>query len=500
VRTINQAFFAALSLYGEYFVGLIVSLIIARSLIPSEYGIYSSIIWIAAIIQIAINAGGLIIVTKYVAEFCDAGSDKLSTVVSYLKNIHYLRMAVTGLLAIATASFALNTEISLTLFAVLVVTALLKAHYMFQIAVYKGLRDFKVVAATSLFANITNLVLVSICAIFFASLKSFIILYCIACAVYWISSLKIGLPENIRASKANLDSKTKKRMLTQLASSVVIVFIGALIYRQSQVFVLEKSSFLEEAGFFNIGYLLSLAAITLVPGVYKEVLLPKITRAVTKGNVESEVIQAETYLLPLCLLVAVLGAFYADVVVGLLYGKAYMGASIVLQWMLCFQVLLTLSEGPNLTIVSKDKQHQIMILNLCFLLIGGAISWLIVPSYGMNGALGVFGILTAIKFISYRVTAQKIGYKGLDKKTSLKICLCAALAYPSLLGLDLILPKLVSVPIGAFLFTLIFVTLLIKLRCLDASLSYLLKDIRGKAPQPIKRYIDWSVRCLEKPA
>jgi O-antigen/teichoic acid export membrane protein len=53
MRTVIQTSLAALNLYSEYFLGLFVSIIIARTLSTEDYGIYSSGISVAGIVTIA---------------------------------------------------------------------------------------------------------------------------------------------------------------------------------------------------------------------------------------------------------------------------------------------------------------------------------------------------------------------------------------------------------------------------------------------------------------
>ncbi len=53
MRTVIQTSLAALNLYSEYFLGLLVTIIIARNLSTEDYGIYSSGIWVADTVTIA---------------------------------------------------------------------------------------------------------------------------------------------------------------------------------------------------------------------------------------------------------------------------------------------------------------------------------------------------------------------------------------------------------------------------------------------------------------
>ena len=93
MRTIFQASLAAVNLYSEYFLGLLVSIIIARNLSTEEYGIYSSAIWLAGLVTIAINAGLSITVTKFVAEFKKKNYQQLSSLLAFINRVLVKRIA-----------------------------------------------------------------------------------------------------------------------------------------------------------------------------------------------------------------------------------------------------------------------------------------------------------------------------------------------------------------------------------------------------------------------
>ena len=121
MRTSIQAAMAAINLYSEYFLGLIVSLAIARSLSTDDYGIYSSILWLAGLITLAINAGLALNVTKFVAEFKKKDESALPAIIAYFWQIQHIRLAIVaviacGVLAYTYGSTTMDTWLLITLF------------------------------------------------------------------------------------------------------------------------------------------------------------------------------------------------------------------------------------------------------------------------------------------------------------------------------------------------------------------------------------------------
>ena len=375
MKTSMQAAMAAINLYSEYFLGLIVSMTIARNLSTEDYGIYSSIIWLAGLMTLAINAGVSLNVTKFIAEFKHSNSNALPAVLAYFWRIQYSRLLVVALIAFVVIYFDLtNSNIEKWLMILLFFSVAIKADYMFRVSIFKGIKRFDIIAKTSLIANPFNIVAVLLCAMISPKVESFIIVYCSACIVYGMSTRFFN--KNLPQKKYNNQdiAEHKQRIIFQVISATIIVLLGALIFRQSQVFLLEQNNFLSEAGFFNIAFLLSTAAITLVPGIYQEILLPKITEAVQDGNMESQVSQAERYLLTLSLLVVVPVVLYADVIIELLFGERYLAAVFPLQMMMIFKTIITLNQGANLTLISNDKQVSMAKIHIAIFILACVIN------------------------------------------------------------------------------------------------------------------------------
>jgi O-antigen/teichoic acid export membrane protein len=497
MRTSIQAAMAAINLYSEYFLGLIVSITIARSLSTNDYGVYSSILWLAGLITLAVNAGLSLNVIKFVAEFKKKNENALPAIIAYFSYIQHIRIVIVTIIACGVLAFTYgNTKMEIWLLITLFVCATIKADYMFRIAIFKGLKRYDVVAKTSLIANPFNIIAVLLCAYFDATLENFILVYCSACLIYGVSSrfFSSELPEN-KWNKSVIDEH-KKRILFQMLSATGIVLCGALIFRQSQVIFLEHNNLLSEAGYFNIAFLLSTAAITLIPGIYQEILLPKITDAVQNGDVESQVAQAERYLMTLALLVVFPVIIYADVIIDLLYGDRYQGAVFPLQVMIICKTFLTLNQGANLTLISNDKQVGMVKVQFVMVMIAGILSMVLVSQWGINGALASYGTLIAILLFSYSYLARQCNYKRIKWGIILRILGAAFIAILPVLLLNLYLTGLLSAIIGSIVFCLMYINALFITKGYDSSVRYIMTKLLPKAHRFLQGYIRWGIKRL----
>jgi O-antigen/teichoic acid export membrane protein len=499
MKTRIQTLAAAINLYAEYFLGLIVSVTVARSLPTEDYGLYSSIIWIASLIILLINAGLSINVTKFVAEFNHRKDKALGNVIHFFWKVQLWRV----LLCIAVVCPAIyldliSDNLSHSLLFVLLLAAIVKADYMYRVAIFKGIKRFDIIAKTSLIANPFNMIAVLFCAFLNPTLESFIIVYCLSCFIYGVSTrlYASSLPTREKYHKGAL-AEHKQRLISQIIASTAIVLLGAILFKQSQVVLLEKQGFLSEAGYFNIAFLLATAAITLVPGVYQEVLLPKITEATQTGELKNEVNQAEIFLFTLSILVMVPILFYADVIIFTLYGEQYAGAILPLQVMVVLKTLLTLLQGPNLTLISNDKQVGMAKTHFVLMAILAALSYVFIPTQGIFGALFVYGILVVTILLFYFRMAKEVGYSPMPLSFALRVLLAAFIsAVPVYFVKVTIINGILSAIVGSLLFILCYLNLLILFRGYHKSVTFLLKGISTRSPRLIKPYIEWSVRRL----
>mgnify|MGYP000032367144 CR=1 FL=1 len=491
MRTVIQASFAAINLYSEYFLGLFVSIIIARNLSTEDYGIYSSAIWIAGLVTIAINSGLSITVTKFVAEFKHKCAAKLPALLYFIKGLLIRRILL--VVAVFCLLIFMNVQIMRVptwLVAALVLCAIFKAVYIYKISIFKGLQRFDVLAKTSVVANPINLLCVAFCAYFSPSVIHFLLAYCIACIAFWASILRFGKVLPAPNNQVDIRDETN-RIGIQILSATIIVFIGALVFRQSQILVLENSNLLAEAGFFNIAFILATSAVTLIPGIYQEVLLPKITQAAQNNNFRHSIHQAQRYLLILCLMVLFPVLIYADVIIDVLYGERYYNAVFALQIMVILKTIIVINNGANLTLISKDRQVAMSKVHLLIFLLALVLSFFITPQYGINGALVVYGVLVGILVISFHYLAKREGYSFISIKLLMKILSASLIAAMPLLVVNYYTFGILSALIGSFIFLILYVHLLLVFNCFDYSAGVIFKQLSEKTPLFIRSYLRW---------
>lgn len=494
MKSVRQTFFAAVTLYSDFFMGIVISLLIARSLQPEDYGMYSAAIWGAATITLFITSGVSICFIKFGAQL----RDKPEQLSGAYRQILFHQMGRVGalLLLAGIAGYMSFERFDLLMLATATVfgSGMIKADYVVKVSIFKGMERFDINAKSTIVANIVTIVLMASVAIFSPTLEAFLFAFAGSSLSYWLSLNRYrsllpraeGRPEKALANTIN----------KQVWAGTLVVFGGALLFRQSQVQVLESFDFKAAAGFFNIGYVLGMAVITLVPGIYNEVLLPKIAKSIAAGNVQDRVQRAQHYLFVLSLMVVVPVLIFAEGIVTFLYGPEYSEAAIALQVLVIGRMLIMLSEGANLTFISQDKQHEVAGLYLVLLAIGIPVSIYFVSVWGYLGALATYTVLVLLRGIMFKTRAKYLGYRGIGPVYLLKfIAISALAAIPSLLlaywGMGFW-----HMLLGAVIFILVYLHLMLVFRGLDPSAAFVLRYLSDKLPRPLKSYANWGARRL----
>lgn len=482
MKTLFNSIFAAVNLYAEYFLGLLVSIIIARALPTEEYGLYASIIWTFGLITIGVNSGLSITVTKFVAEFSNHREEYLNSIIKYLNQLFLKRVGWVLLLFSAYYTILDPFDSLSILFVIcLALASASKGFYVFGASVLKGKQEFKKLAVVGGVAAPLNLACVLAFSILYPTLHGFLSAYIMACMFYFFGVL-IYSRSSRESGLAVVDVGDIARLNTQVFAATIIVFVNAVVFRQSQVIFLENANLLEQAAYFNIAFVLASAALTLVPGVYQEVLLPKMAKIENVQGRNDSIYRAQRYLFILGLAVVFPAVYYAGFIIEKMYGAKYAGAIVPLQLILLFRLVLLLNQGANLCLISNDRQATMAKFCSALLFVTVVLSILIVPVYGLQGAIAVYGISTVLIFIYYQYVSRRDGYRFISKGTLSRIVLSAIISSSMLFLSSYLFDGFIGVVLGSSLFLICFFFLLILLKGFDEAVIPLLNKVVTKLP------------------
>jgi O-antigen/teichoic acid export membrane protein len=262
-RVLRNTFFSSVAMYTEFVLGMVVSILIARHLGPEVFGVYSTVIWIVAISVAATNSGTASAAIRFVAELRGAGQETaVRPLVGWLRRAQRRFMAVV-LVVCALALWRIGTDVAPEfdhswLFGFLVLAVALRASYMFNIGVAKGLEDFRINATVALIAAPLNLALVCTCMLLDLQVEwllgAFLLSSVAFAGISWMQLHRLLPPGDDRPA---LPAALAPRVRRQMLYSAVIVSIGFVVGSEVEVMFLTALADSHDAGQFKVGYQLA---------------------------------------------------------------------------------------------------------------------------------------------------------------------------------------------------------------------------------------------------
>lgn len=394
-RTLSNTAYSSFALYIEYLFGLIASVVIARTLLPADMGIYSLLVWVVGNAIVVANAGITLGAIKFIAELRAMGSnDSTALLVQRLRRMQRIMLLIVIAVLCAILAFAhgrIAPGVDLWLLGLLMLSVAFRAPYMFNIAVLKGSQDFRSTAVIAVIGASFNLVLVILAWTQAATLPAFVV-------VYALSSLMFFLVSQWRASRfarlktdsaAVLSPGLEARMRHHLRVVAFTTVFGTIGSSEIELLSLNLLSDPAHAGLFKVANAVASGVALLLPGILSAQLLPMMASAQGRSQEEANrrFVDMTVWLYVLGAPLIAAGAVFSEHAVELLYGNAYAGAAPVLIVLLVARVAGVLGQGATAFLMSADRQTALMRLTLLFSALRLAGAFACTYAFGLTGAI-----------------------------------------------------------------------------------------------------------------
>lgn len=389
INSIKNLLYSSVGTYLEYFSGLLISILIARSISPEDYGSYSFLIWVSALAISIINNGITVSVIKFIAE--ERSKDRSGTLAfKVFRRMQFISAAVSIAVLLLIVYLYYDKfffKYDTWVLGVIVLSVLFKSMYMFFMSVLKGMEKWSLISLTILLVSPLNLVLVALVSYFFPSYQNFIIVYFSVSLFYLISNL-YWVNRNLENEENILSEQDEKRMYSQVKIVGINVVLGFLIYKQSEIAFLEYFGDSEDVAFFNVGFLLATSAIALVPGILSGLILPIMTRAGVNSldDLGAKFLSSTRYLIFLTVPVIVVGSILSEQIILTLYGESYSESVPVLVVCLLSSGIATAVTASQSYFLSTDKQSVILKSFILVTPINLILDYILISNYGLPGA------------------------------------------------------------------------------------------------------------------
>ena len=446
---------------------MIVSMLIARSLGPSEYGVYVFLIWLVSIAVSFANEGLSLSVTKHVAEGGVTNSTPDSNaIIEFFEKSHLNRIVVI-MIPLALAAY-LNSQpdvygyvFSSFVAVTLSVCFFLRARHMLRISTFKGLENFWGVAIAPFVMTPINMLSAIVLYMLSAPLWMYLVQYLVVslgfyfCTRYFLFK-RTGYRGKSYAATPKTDYfervKTYNRYITP---SAILTYLMA---SQTEIYFLNLFSSNEVVAFFNVGFVLATAIATLVPGVINMVLLPMVSRSMSQGIDVVRKIVEDTLRYQLYLNFLVIGPtiLYADDLVHFLYGEEYIAAAQPFLWMVLIYCASNFVSAFNSYLLAADEHKLIFKVSVWGAVFGITCDVVLIYLYGLDGAIVALA-LTMLWYVVTRIVPANRKLKARLSPWHLALTLvCCAVLTVAMHFLTQGLPGLFGAFVGTSIYVMAF--------------------------------------------
>lgn len=419
-RLARNTLHAGIGIYVEYFLGMVASVVMARHLGPSDFGVYGLLLWWGVFAQTLINGGVTLGAIRFIAEQRAVGHDaEARNVAAYLAWVQSTKLGIVLLLMVAILPWWIDRIIpgaSHLALGILLTALAFRTSYMFYVSVAKGAERFMSVSRIALIVAPLNLLLVAFAAWYAPSVESFIGVYLVSGILFFCVS-RWQVRDLLRGDRRSLGAELKAHIRHHLgivSTNAVIRFVAS---RELELLLLGLWFSTRDAGFFKAGLTVAAGLVLLVPGTFSAVLLPFMARAVTGGQeVAGRRFRLAThYLLLLAVPLAAYVAAVSDEVILVLYGNSFAPAALALATGIAASAMVSVGDAAQSYLLSARRQWMILVFTIVGLLLRVAFGVALIRQYGLLGAC-VSQVL-----VSVVLECAKMAYAGHELRVALPV-------------------------------------------------------------------------------
>jgi len=466
--TLKNAAIATLGNYIEFFITLLVSIVIARGLGPELYGQYAFIIWLSgffiAFMTVGVSTGAI----KYLAE----ATGRERTDQYYGLHVHFrkIQLAIISLslmiFMLSTYYFDFRVADSRWLALFLALSVGLKAVHMYRVSALKGLEQFWRVSLIAFIVSPLNLLVVFVAFIYQADIVTFFWIYILSSSFYHLVSYfllrdkipKVNTAQFDKALDGSSSGALEKTLVKNINHHILLITcsstLGFVVMRQSELYFLNLFASSAEVAFFNVAFVLASAVVTLVPGALDAILLPLVARSLAKSTNDAAVrLQAVfRFALHLSIIVAVPLVYFAEDLIVLMYGEEYLAAVFPFQAILIVLSFGVFASTCRAFLLSDNRQGFMFKLTSVATFFTLLLDYLLVKNFGLFGAVVAF--VSTTFFVSFIQIFMTVRWAGLfiDTPCFLRSSVAALIAFLMMHILNVDVQPMVNMIFGSVLF------------------------------------------------
>ena len=282
-----------------------------------------------------------------------------------------------------------------------------------QNALLNGLRRIGDLSRVSVYSGALSAVLgVAVLAVWGrAGLLAFILIAPIASFVlghWYVSRLPKVAPVNVPFSELSAQWRTLARLGFAFMLAGLVMLLGQLLVRS----MIQKQLGLQELGYFQAAWAISMTYIGFVLGAMSADYYPRLTAAMSDHAAVNRMVNEQTevaLLLAGPVLIAMMAL--APWVIHLLYSREFLPAAEVLHWQILGDILKVASWPLGFIILAAGDGKKYVISETVAVSMFAFLTWLALPFLGLEAAcLSFLGLYAVLLPLVYWLAKRRTGF------------------------------------------------------------------------------------------
>lgn len=431
------------STYISFVLGLLVSVLVARSLGPDDYGRYAYVVWLAGILVMLSNNGLTSTGIKFVSECLGRqDSDGAARVHGWLRRQQMLCIGVVGVFFLCVIPFIKPSGWTGHLWVLICTVQLaagVKALSMFNTSIAKGYGVFTIEALTNLVASVSNAVAAGMLAWLHAPTFAYVVMFAMTSVIYLTMSHGQLRRRGVLPGPARPAADLLERLKPHLWWTVGLTAITAIGSKSVDTLLLNAWVGAADVGYYAIAQGLTRGGVELLVSGLSAVAMPLMGYAFGSGEparIRRVFEDTTRYYQFLGLIIAGVGWFWSDVVVNLMYGSRYATVVPVLRIMVISSGMLLANGAASAVLTNSDNQRFRVMVTLLSFALSASIAVALIPRFGVIGAALAQTGASVVSSLVLIVGIRK--YVGLDAPWLLLMRQYVAALLAALLGFGLV--------------------------------------------------------------
>ena len=441
-KVVKNVLITSAGKYGEYILALVSSAIVARGLGADNYGIYAFTIFICSWMIRLSNISLPTTAIRFVAESRGSGKLDVSQAISSLllkrQTLNSLAVCAVFMLAIQLYQPEVLRGQQNLLFLLVCIAVFFKSRYGLLISVAKGYERFDVEAITAILIGIGSIALMLYMSFTGADITGFFIVFTLSCVLMALMATLLSKARSIQPKKGAIDSQYLNKIHKYRRLTTLLGLVGLFGGHTVEVFLLGQYGTNVEIGFFGLSIALTRGLTDLCTVGLTMVLMPSLAHAFGSGNLASVkkiFLESTRYYIFFGVGLGLSGLILAEPVILIIYGVEFEDAAWILTALLIISGFAMAEAGIGAFLSTTDRQDIRVKFSLTVLFVQIVLAILLVPRYGLEGAIASSAAATATRLL--------LGFRWITRNLDLTI--------PYMLYLKLVISGLIPAGISVSL-------------------------------------------------